>query len=477
MNRDQETFLRDISKELIEENVAIFAGAGMSAGAGFVNWAELLRPIADEIGLSVDKEYDLVALAQYHCNENKGNRSQLNQRLIEEFSKRANATENHKILSRLPIQTFWTTNYDKLIEESLVSAGKLPDVKYTKEHLAHTKPKRDAIVYKMHGDVDHPSQAVLTKDDYEKYHISMDQYLSNLKGDLITKTFIFIGFSFTDPNLDYILSRVRVAFEQHQRRHYCFLKKISKNADESDADFQYRERKQELFVGDLSRFNIRTILVNEYIEITALLKEIENRYKKKSIFISGAAHEYGLWTNEDSLKFIHSLSSQLTALGCKIISGFGLGVGGAVITGALEQIYMISRSNINDKLILRPFPQEQTGKMPQAELWKTYREDMISHAGIAIFLFGNKINDAGSVVKSNGMMQEYQIAKDTGTLIIPVGTTGYAAKDIWDLELIDHKSRNDVSPEFMQLFMDLNDNTKTPQQIIDAIIKFIISLK
>ncbi|HBD1417394.1 TPA: SIR2 family protein, partial [Escherichia coli] len=192
MNKEKEIFIKHICKELQDENIAIFAGAGMSAGAGFVSWSELLRPIADELELDIDKEHDLVALAQYHCNANGNNRSQLNQRLIEEFSRDAVETETHRILARLPISTYWTTNYDKLIENSLIKAGKIPDVKYTKEQLAITKLKRDAIVYKMHGDIDHANDAVLTKDDYEKYYIKMEQFLSALKGDLISKTFIFI---------------------------------------------------------------------------------------------------------------------------------------------------------------------------------------------------------------------------------------------------------------------------------------------
>jgi SIR2-like domain len=53
----------------------------------------------------------------------------------------------------------------------------------------------------MHGDIDHPDEAVLTKDDYESYHVKMDQFITTLSGDLVSKTFIFIGFSFTDPNL------------------------------------------------------------------------------------------------------------------------------------------------------------------------------------------------------------------------------------------------------------------------------------
>jgi len=472
MSREKDSFLRDVGKELNEENVAVFAGAGMSAGVGFVNWSELLKPIAEELGLDVEKENDLVALAQYHCNDNGNNRSQLNQRLIEEFSREAEQSENHKILCRLPIGTYWTTNYDKLIENSLISSGKVADVKYTKEQMAFTKPKRDAVVYKMHGDVDHPNQAVLTKDDYEKYHVKMDQYLSTLKGDLISKTFIFIGFSFTDPNLDYILSRVRVAYDGNQRRHYCFIKNVSIGDGESEADFEYRKRKQELFVNDLGRFNVKVIQVDEYGEITELLKALENRYKSNTVFVSGAASEYGDWQENQALKFIHNLSSRIISEKYRVVSGFGLGVGSAVISGSLEQIYMNDGSTISDQLILRPFPQEVSGDTPLPELWTKYREDMLAHAGMAIFLFGNKSSESG-VIPSNGMQQEYEIAKEMGVTVIPVGATGYMAEELWNKEVDELKSRNNLSDEYHQLFSSLGDRTISHEELTEKIIKLL----
>ena len=83
-DREIEVFVKDFLREIREDNAAIFAGAGLSASAGFVNWRDLLRPIADELRLDIDKESDLVAVAQYHCNENAGNRNQLNQLIIDQ---------------------------------------------------------------------------------------------------------------------------------------------------------------------------------------------------------------------------------------------------------------------------------------------------------------------------------------------------------------------------------------------------------
>lgn len=472
MDLKRQAFLRDVGKELLEENVAVFAGAGMSAGAGFVNWAELLRPIADELGLDVDKESDLVALAQFHCNDNANNRSQLNQRLIEEFSKEASETENHKILCRLPIRTYWTTNYDKIIENALDNAGKIADVKYTKEHLSTTKPKRDAIVYKMHGDVEHASQAVLTKDDYERYHVKMDQYLANLKGDLISKTFIFIGFSFTDPNLDYILSRVRVAYEGNQRRHYCFIRGVKQEDTEDLADFEYRRRKQDYFVKDLERFNVKTILVDYFSEITELLKRLEQNYKSKTIFISGAAHEYGEMGEHNALKLVYQLSRKLVSQGIRVVSGFGLGVGSSVISGVLEQTFTSPKAKVEDQLVLRPFPQSTEGGLPLSALWSRYREDMINHAGIALFLFGNK-SDGEKILLSNGMREEYEIAKSKGLFLIPVGATGYMAEELWSEMNSEIQSCTETSDEMKKLFADIGNSEAKSEELIESVIKII----
>jgi hypothetical protein len=474
--RNKEAFLREIGKELEQDNVAIFAGSGLSAPAGFVSWGELLRPIAKDIGLDVDKEHDLVTLAQYHLNENVSNRNQLNKILIEEFSKAAEITENHKILARLPIYTYWTTNYDKLIEKSLELTGKIADVKYTKKQLAITKPKRDAVVYKMHGDIDHPDEAVLTKDDYELYHVKMDQFITALSGDLVSKTFIFIGFSFTDPNLDYILSRVRVSYDKSQRTHYCFLKKVIQEQCEEKVNFSYRARKQELFCGDLNRFNIKAILVDSYSEITDMLSTIENRHRQKSIFISGAAQEYGNWGSEAAQRFIHTLSQRILQTDHRIVSGFGLGVGSAVISGSLEQIYMNPHINKIEQLVLRPFPQHVFGTENLAEVWHRYRADMISYAGIAIFLFGNKSQD-GTVVKSNGMRQEFDIAKENGLILFPVGATGYISEDFWIEARTDIQSRFSDQPDILRLYDLMGDKSLSLEQLAETIIDLLSQLQ
>ncbi len=470
MDKHAEHFVETFVKELEEENVAIFAGAGLSVGAGYVDWKKLLQPIAHELGLDIDKEHDLISIAQYHLNE-KQNRSGLNRALIEQFSPGHAITENHRILARLPIKTFWTTNYDKLIEDSLKGAGKIPDVKFTLDHLKITKPKRDAIVYKMHGDIEHPDDAVLTKDDYERYSSSRGQYVTALSGDLVAKMFLFLGFSFTDPNLDYILSRVRISLHGKPRDHYCIFKKCNRASYPDDDAFKYAEIKQQLAINDLKRFGVQTLLVDDYNDITVLLKQIENRYQRKTVLISGSAHEYGAWTQAQAESFIRNLSQALIRNDSRIVSGFGLGVGSHVITGVLEELYQHQGKRLHDQLILRPFPQGTDAP----KQWEFYREEMIAHAGVALFIFGNKL-DGGNVVPATGVRREFEIAKEKGLLLIPIGATGFMAKELWEELIANFGTYYPALASLKPLFESLGDGGDH-KKLIDTVMEIISKAK
>lgn len=472
MNKDISLFIDRYVKEIQNYTAAMLIGAGFSMNAGYVDWKSLLSGIAEDLGLDIEKETDLVSLAQYNYNENGQNRGVINHALFEEFTKEKDLDENHRILARLPISTFWTTNYDSLIEEALRDARKTVDVKHCNSQLSLTVPHRDAIVYKMHGDKSNPNEAILIKDDYEQYYQKHAQFITSLSGDLISKTFLFIGFSFSDPNLDYILSRIRIDYKENNRQHYAIMRNVSKNDYESEADYDYAKRKQELFMGDLKRYSIKPLMIDDYSEITDILKEINRRLNHNNVFVSGSAYEYSEYSEDEkaATDFIQSLSQRLIQKGFNIISGFGLGVGSAVIYGALQEIYMKNQRINDERLLLRPFPQGEDYKA----MWKEYREDMISRAGVSIFIFGNKYDaENESTVLAGGMKQEFEMATEQHNLIVPVGCTGYMAHKIWE-EIHEDLSKyyTNVDDELTVAFKKLNNKCET-SQLIDNILSFI----
>ncbi len=426
---DMEAFVDSYVKAIEDRTAAVFAGAGLSIPAGFVDWRGLLKNIAKDVGLDIDEENDLVAVAQYHVNE-KGGRHKINQSLVNEFSQEASLTENHRILARMPIQTYWTTNYDKLIESVLSDAGKTPDVKMTTKNLAINVPLRDAIVYKMHGDVSLPDEAVVTKDDYEDYSQKRQLFSTALQGDLLDKTFLFLGFSFSDPNIGYILSRIRILLGRDQREHFCLMRKVHRKDFDSQKEFTIAQTRQKLQTRDLRRFAINVVLVDDYNDITTLLRLVEARVKRKRIFIGGSAAVYEPFDEGEARQFIHDLSKTLVKSGYEIVTGFGLGVGDAVINGALDQVFSTKHRSLDRFLVMRPFPQFATGAKKRAEMWTEYRKSMMDEAGIAIFLFGNKKTGA-EIVPANGLQEEFDVALEKGIPVIPVGFTGFSSKDLW----------------------------------------------
>lgn len=472
-NHEQKIMIDRIVKELEENNFAIFAGAGLSAPAGYVNWKELLRPLSIELNLDIDKETDLVSLAQYYVNENS--RSRLTERLIDEVGIVREPTMNHRLLAKLPISTYWTTNYDDLIEKSLDDEGKLADKKFTKNHLSQTKKGRSAIVYKMHGDASLPDQAIITKDQYESYPIHSAPFITALSGDLVSKTFLFLGFSFTDPNLDYILSRIRIHFEHNQRQHYCIFRKVNRNDYKNDDDFTYNDIKQKFVIKDLARFNIKVVLIDSWHDLTSILEEITKRFRCKNVFLSGSAHKFDIWEQTATESFLAKLGEILIQEGFKITSGLGLGIGNAFISGAIKEIYSKKYAKIDDYLTMKVFPQFVDDPIERKNIWTLWRKDLLSQTGIAIFFMGNKIiksPETGELttVLADGMDEEFRIAEQLGLKLIPIGASGYKAKELYDhvISNFDHYYPN-ASSQFLDAFIKLDEKVEEPVQLLSKI--------
>ena len=477
MPRSQlDDFYSQFLEALDEGNAALFAGAGLSQPSGFVNWKGLMKDIADELGLNVDKETDLIAVAQYHVNDRMGGRSRLDKLLIEEFTKDAEISENHRLIANLPLHTVWTTNYDILIEQAFREAQKRVDVKISKEDLAITLPGRDAIVYKMHGDISRPSDAVLTKEDYETYNTNRELFSVKLQGDLVGKTFLFLGFSFTDPNIDYILSRIRSLIgPKNQREHFCVIRMPQKprGRGKKIAEYEYEKRKLLLRIGDLKRYGIRTIQINDYSEVTDILTELNRRSHRKNIFVSGSAHNYEPMGRDRIEELARDLGQEIIKRGYNLVSGFGLNIGSMVILGALETVYRNEKNDLSDRIIPRPFPQQIPNGINKEAFFAKYRKDMLSNSGFVVFICGNKLDPVTKEAAiSVGVLEEFEISKSLGKCPIPVGSSGTAARQIWE-EVVNSLHLYYPDGGVKKYFNILGNSNKTNNEIIEAIFAII----
>jgi hypothetical protein len=470
-----DSFVRAYLAALREDNAAVFAGAGLSIPTGLVDWRALLRDIASDIQLDVDQETDLISVAQFHVNE-RGGRHRINQALVTEFAERAQLSDNHRLLADLPIKTYWTTNYDTLIEQALRAAHKRPDVKSTISNLATTLPRRDAVVYKMHGDVAQPDTAVVTRDDYEAYSETHRLFLAALQGDLVSRTFLFIGFSFSDPNLSFVLGRIRLLLGENRREHFCLLRRVAAADFGSPADFQYAKARQELQVRDLRRYGIIGLLVDDYSEYTAVLRRLVTLYRRGRLFISGSAASYEPWPRGRAEAFIRRLGSRVLEAGFDLVSGFGRGVGSFVLNGALDALDAEGSYSLHDRVILRPFPQSGIDPVERAARWTSYRREMIARAGIALFLFGNRRSSGGLIEPAAGLQEEFLLAVEAGLAVVPLGATGSTASDLHQRVLRDfdryYPGRADLRADFEAL-----GRTSDSDSLVEQTVSFLTRLR
>lgn len=478
-------FLRNFSKAILEDEAALFVGAGVSVGAGFVDWRGLLREIADDLKLKVDEEHDLIAVAQYEFNKNQ-NRARLNRKIVEEFRDRATLSEAHRAIARLPIDTIWTTNYDRMLEKAYADEAKVVDVKHSIGNLLRRTPYADVLLYKMHGDVEHPDEAVLIKDDYERYQLKRELFSNRLQGDLTWRQFLFLGFSFTDPNIYYVFSRLRCLLEQsaqNQPARYCILRKPSKpkkgakNYTALRAAFDRDKRLLPHRVADLARFNIDVVLIDDYAEITELLRALVAIVCTKNVFVSGSAHDFNPVGRDRLEKFGRKLGAAIIERGYNLVSGFGLGISGSCIIGAHEQVKLSNAGKLGQRLRLHPFPQNFTDAAERKRRYTEIRTELTQSSGVSIFIAGNKLDaTSGKVVSADGLMEEFELAKANRHVLIPIPATGWAAAEIWK-QMRTQMEQFHRAAKVRKHFTVLSDVSKSDDDWITAIFAIIESSK
>jgi hypothetical protein len=125
-----------------------------------------------------------------------------------------------RALAELDFPLIITTNYDQLLEQALVLAGKQPRISVYSPSLEATVDFRDPspqnpVVFKVHGDVDRPETIVVTDEDYIQFVLRMsnkdpyDPLPLTLKYHLTGWTTLFVGYSLLDYNLRLLFKSLR----------------------------------------------------------------------------------------------------------------------------------------------------------------------------------------------------------------------------------------------------------------------------
>lgn len=416
--------LTNIAQRIINNECSLFVGAGLSINSNLPSWHQLLKPCADELGIKIESKSDLLSLAQFYAN--RKSESDLKRIVNEQIDLLVKTTPLHEALVSAGFNSIWTTNYDQLIEQSLQNVNIAYSTVASDYDLATVSYEGRVNVYKINGDIGKRDTMVLTQNDIERYERTHHLLLTFLKKELISNTFFFVGYSFTDRIVLNCLCEIReyLHLSTAYTTHYALMVVNGKE--------DYRTL---YFAQDLKqRYGIECLFVNKK-DISHVIEMLWKQIRHKKVFISGAY--YSLTEKEEHFadSISKSLVNGLYDNKFRISTGIGKRFG-AFITGYANQ-YLITKgiSNISKHLSMRPFPFHLN--LDEKKLHQ-YRTFMVHDCEAAIFMFGRSetTEKEGSYNMighfSRGVYQEFKIALEMGCVIIPIGSTGYEAKVIWD---------------------------------------------
>ena len=121
-------------------------------------------------------------------------------------------TKSHHELTRLPISTIFTTNFDELIELAFRRASRNVRVSSTPTEFNAHRQEQDLVhLVKLNGSIDRPDTTILCRMDFAKARRERTEMLTHLSQELKSCTFLFVGFSLADPNFTLIHDEARLA--------------------------------------------------------------------------------------------------------------------------------------------------------------------------------------------------------------------------------------------------------------------------
>ncbi len=211
-------FFTDIAKlqEAVKNRkLVIFAGAGISVDAGAPRWNDLIKQLAKEIDIP-EHENDNFRIAQMYYNERQSKEYLEKIREILKY-KQLRHNEIHEAIIKLRPEHILTTNYDNLLEQA-INAGAYPFSVVSKDN-QFPYSRNVSLLVKIHGDLD-DNDFVLKEDDYLEYANRYPLIEAFVKSIFTSKTVLFVGYSFSDPNLKMILQTARNILGQHYQNAY-----------------------------------------------------------------------------------------------------------------------------------------------------------------------------------------------------------------------------------------------------------------
>lgn len=271
-------FTPDFLDDFVDRKVAIFLGAGVSAGVHtrtgdpVKTWAKFLADISlktgnpeliGEVKELLDKDDYLFAceLLKDHFDED------WEKILKAEYEQIGEITALQEIVLKLKQRIIVTTNFDLFIESNwdkiITEATHYLQVKngISSDCFSAFRDGRDYLI-KLHGSINAPETMIFSLSDYASKAHANWQYSTFMEMLLITHTVLFIGFSMNDYTITNFLEVYAKKYPK-SRPHYAFLPDYN-----SERKIRIMKSHRKLFVLPYSS-------VDNHRELVQLLESLE----------------------------------------------------------------------------------------------------------------------------------------------------------------------------------------------------------
>jgi HEAT repeat protein len=219
-------FVQVLAQKLRDDQLVLFAGAGLSMQAKardgsrrrMPSWNELLEGVADRFGLQ-PAHFRMDRLTLLDAAEIKVGRAELNDAVRQIIADDAFVPgEAHAALKELPWAAICTTNYDTLLDRCLGCSPIVTEEDFQQMRLPRAQWGR---LFKLHGSIDNPH--TLTARDYKRWaerHRMAHHFVKDL---LLKDTFLFVGYSLSDPHWKALLELVETFIGSDEKWLYALV--------------------------------------------------------------------------------------------------------------------------------------------------------------------------------------------------------------------------------------------------------------
>ncbi|WP_026726177.1 SIR2 family protein [Flavobacterium sasangense] len=208
-------------ENIIKNNkLILFAGSGLSRNFGLPDWNKMVIEtikLIDKPNLNPFIELlkngdtmSAIDVLEFLKNDEKEIRSYIKENFAIDLNQDFSL---HKKLLELTNNKVITTNYDNAFE--LASNSKILPTNPTSKYNINQVNKDDKpFILKLHGSYTEPDNCVVFRDDYEKLYFEENDQAApeKLKFLFSEYTFLFMGFSFSDPDINMIFSKLDKVF-------------------------------------------------------------------------------------------------------------------------------------------------------------------------------------------------------------------------------------------------------------------------